>query len=53
MATTEATRPAHWVQPAESTQPLASSIQPQHRIRALSRAFVAQNRLRQENGGRA
>jgi hypothetical protein len=30
MAVIEATRPAFWVQPAESTQPSALSIQPRN-----------------------
>jgi hypothetical protein len=35
MAVIEATRPAFWVQPVESTQPSALGIQPSNRLAAL------------------
>ena len=52
MAAIEATRPAFWVQLAASTQQSTLSIRPVDSIRALSRSFAAQNRLRDEKAGR-
>jgi hypothetical protein len=51
MAVIEATRPAFWVQLAVSTQPSALGIQPFNLIRAFSRSFAAQTRLRRQKAG--
>jgi hypothetical protein len=51
MASIEATRPAFWVQLAESTQLSALSIQRLNLVVAISRSYTAQIRLNGKNGG--